>query len=149
MKLRNLQLILLTFIVLTLISCKKDQPEWEWCMDCSWEQLVGEYKGKATRSVYQGENLPWLETKDLDITINIGGNSNNLLLNISIINVMNENYSIGYNDSYYLTHAPIFSANIWKKDNEIKLIGSIKKYQEINPDTISVVRIVDFEAIKR
>lgn len=146
MKLRNLQLILITFIVLTLISCKKDQPqEWEWCLDCSWEQLVGEYNGKATSSTFRGDELPWLVKEGLDITINISGNSNNLQLNAYIINDLNDNYPIGYNNSYYLTNAPGFSANIWKKDNEMKLIGTIKKYQGAN----TIIKIVDFEVIKK
>ncbi|MDP2236070.1 MAG: hypothetical protein Q8J88_06525 [Bacteroidales bacterium] len=145
MKLRNLQLILLTFLVLTIISCKKDQSDWEWCLDCSWEQLIGEYAGKATSSTFQGDELPWLVKEDVDISIIINGNSNNLQLNANIINDLNDNYSIGYNNSYYLTKAPGFNANIWKKDNEIKLIGTIKKYQGIN----TTIKIVDFEVIKK
>jgi hypothetical protein len=146
MKMRNLHVILLTLIVLTFVSCKKEQPqEWKWCLDCSWEQLIGQYAGKAKSSNFQGDELPWLVKDGLDITITISGNSNNLQLNASIINDLNDNYPIGYNNSYYLTNAPGFSANIWKKDNGIKLIGTIKKYQGSNTTT----RIVDFEVIKK
>lgn len=134
---RNLILLLL---FLVLFSCKKEEPDWEWCHDCAKEALIGTYTGKATNNSYQGEDLPWAKTENLDVTINISESNNNLFVSVSIPNVSNRNFTIDYTGSYYLNYLLNFNATIWKRDDQIKLVGTVK-----NANEIMVYQIIDFE----
>ncbi|NOU48027.1 MAG: hypothetical protein HOO86_13330 [Bacteroidales bacterium] len=140
-------IIRITFMLLVLISsCKKDEAEWEWCTDCQQEAILGEYTGLANYLRFTDvENF--IQKNNQEVTLSLKETSTGLQSATSVINVFYSSLSGTYDSSYYLQLAgnqQSFSAIIWRKENQIKLVGTIKK-----TDSEGEIReVLDFEVVR-
>ncbi|MCK9290069.1 MAG: hypothetical protein WCR58_06475 [Bacteroidales bacterium] len=134
-----MRLIIICLISLTLLSCSKEEPEWEWCEQCTMEMIAGTYTGKANSSRYQFRTELWEDTKDIDITITISGSARYMNVLIYAPGYYYHRFVNNYTNSYYLTDGDIFNATIWKQDDQLKLVGVCKNYS-----VGLVIQVVDF-----
>lgn len=133
-------------LLVLISSCKKDEAEWEWCTDCQQEAILGEYTGLANYLRFTDvENF--IQKNNQEVTLSLKETSTGLQSATSVINVFYSSLSGTYDSSYYLQLAgnqQSFSAIIWRKENQIKLVGTIKK-----TDSEGEIReVLDFEVVR-
>ena len=138
---------LLVFLLVILAgSCKKDKAEWEWCTDCKQETILGDYSGLANYLRFTDvENF--IQKNNQEVILKLSESGSGLLAFTSVVNLFSSSISGTYTDGYYLQFAgnsQTFTSTIWRKENQIKLVGTVKK-----TDSEGEVReVLDFEVIK-
>jgi hypothetical protein len=140
-------IIRLTFLLVVVISsCKKDEADWEWCTDCQQETIIGNYEGTASYLFFFGSDR--FDRRDnIDAILTLSANSSGLQEATRVINLFYSSISGIYDSGYYIQLAgnqQSFSAIIWRKENQIKLVGTVKK-----TDSEGEIReVLDFEVIR-
>ena len=140
-------IIRITLLMLVLISsCKKDEAEWEWCTDCQQEAILGEYSGLANYLRFTDvENF--IQKNNQEVILKLSESGSGLLAFTSVVNLFSSSISGTYTDGYYLQFAgnsQTFTSTIWRKENQIKLVGTVKK-----TDSQGEVReVLDFEVVR-
>lgn len=121
------RIILLLFVMLLHFSCQKEEEEWHWCNDCTVDDIVGQYEGKATYVHVEDDT----EDKNLNAYLLIGKRTDggiNLLTGIQDVFAIDLNGP--YNDTYYInlgTDSQSFSGTISRHNGRLRITGSAKR----------------------
>lgn len=137
-----------------LSSCKKDDESSQWvrCTNCSQEQISGNYSGFATLYEYNMESELTGETYSEEAYMEISPQGSGIRINVGVVNLYNATIDAAWEDGSYTISSfssGEFFANIWIRDNQIKIIG-INKRSSPDPKSDGVVlrSLFDFEVIK-
>ncbi len=118
---------LLIFICFFLLTCQKDEEEWQWCIDCTVDDITGQYEGRATYVHVKDD----IEDKNLDAYLLIGKRTDggiNLLTGIEDLFAVD--LSGPYNDTYYINldnYSQTFSGTITKHNGRLRITGAAKR----------------------
>ncbi|MBZ0243119.1 MAG: hypothetical protein K8F24_07895 [Bacteroidales bacterium] len=152
--LKSVILFLAIGFLSALSSCKKDDESSEWarCTNCSLEQISGQYAGVATLYEYNMESELTGETYSEEAYLEISPQGNGIHLNVGVVNLYNASISAAWEDGSYTISSlgsGEFFANIWIRDNQIKLTG-INKRSIPDPESNDVIlrSLFDFEVVK-
>lgn len=143
---RNVILCIIFLLLVVTSSCKKDKADWEWCTDCQQEAILGEYTGLANYLRFT-DSVNFTQKNNQEVILKLNENGSGLLAFTSVINLFSSSISGTYTDGYYLQFAgnsQTFTSTIWRKENQIKLVGTVKK-----TDSEGEVReVLDFEVVR-
>jgi len=156
--LKSVILFLAIGFLSTLSTCKKDDGSSQWarCTNCSREQISGKYSGIATLFEYNLESELTGETYSEEAYLEISPQGSGIRINVGVVNLYNASIDAAWEDGSYTISSfssGEFFANVWVRDNQIKLIGINKRSDpDPNPDPDSngfILRsLFDFEVIK-
>ena len=140
-------IVFFSVVLFSTSGCKPEKENWQWCNDCTSENIIGNYTGTATHYKYQNDTLEYIETKDQEAYLKISQEGNQLKVQVGVVNLFGVNISGLYNNTYYLTFTGSrtdFSATIYKNEGKIKLVGSAKKLHSSG----YTEELLDFEVFK-
>ncbi len=144
---------LFTFLLLLLViplshGCKKEKDPWVWCMDCTMNDIVGQFEGKG----YYVHADNSVELFDQPVYLNISEQGiDGLTVQVGILNRFYMSIGGQYTQTYYLSLGSMsedFYLTIWKNNDEIKLSGTAKRfYSKIVGDVEYKIttELLDFE----
>ena len=144
---RAVKALLLIGLVLSISCCKKEEPKWLWCTDCQKIDIIGNYEGTANHLKYINDTT-YTETKDKAAYAVLTDREGQLMVSAGILNLFNVEVSGSFGTQYYIEipgSASAFSAVIWKKENETKLVGTAKKLDSNG----NLRELMDFELLKK
>jgi hypothetical protein len=152
--LKSVLLFLAIYLLSALSSCKKDDEssEWERCANCSQEQISGNYSGFATLYEYNMESELTGETYSEEAYLEISPQGSGIRINVGVVNLYNATIDAAWEDGSYTISSfssGEFFANVWIRDDQIKIIG-INKRSDPDPESNSVIlrSLFDFEVVK-
>jgi hypothetical protein len=147
------KLIFLNLFIFALFfqQCKKADDTFTYCTGCPLSSWEGYYVGTANfYTANTGETF-----ENVDVTINIDNTyDSTLVINVNAPDYISENFSASKkDDNYYLligAGSRILDIGLKKKDNELKLDGTLKinSWSKID-STWSVNKSLTFEAFKK
>jgi hypothetical protein len=109
-------------------GCKKEKDPWVWCMDCSMNDLIGQFEGKG----YYVHADNSVELFDQPVYLNISEQGiDGLTVQVGILNRFYMGIGGQYRPAYYLSFGSIsedFYLTIWKNNDKIKLSGTAKRF---------------------
>lgn len=140
-------IVVITVAVLLsgMFSCKKEAP-WEWCNDCSVENITGQYSGTGNIIKYT-DSVHYTETKGKTVYLAIEASGSNIQLSTGVVNLFSVIVTGNYDNTYYIEipgYRTRVSAKIWKRENDLKIIGTAKKFDSDN----KLTELFDFEVIR-
>ncbi len=141
------KVFLLIGLTLSITWCKKEESKWLWCTDCQKIDILGNYEGTANHLKYINDTT-YTETKDKAAYAELTDREGQLKVSAGILNLFNVEVSGSFGTQYYIEipgSASAFSAIIWKKENEIKLVGTAKKLDSNG----NLRELIDFELLKK
>ena len=153
---KNWSIYICIFLITAFSGCKKDESSnWERCLDCSREMVIGTYSGKATLQEFDEESvlINTVHSDDAYLMLTVSGN-NSIDIPTGVINVFNASINAQWNEGNYTISSfsdGEFHAEIWHQGNQIKIKGMNKRYSTIieNDSVVPVLRsFFDFEVIK-
>jgi hypothetical protein len=137
-------------VALFLVSCSKEKDDsngWSSCFDCTMESWTGTFTGKT--SFYNAENNSTEE--GLDITIEaMETGTNYLTISVQVPNHYSASVSGELLSGYSVTFAGSsnsLSATLYKKDDQLQLVGNAKRYH-YKVDSLIIERVINFETLK-
>lgn len=152
--LKSALLFLAMYLLSALSSCKKDDESSEWvrCANCSQEQISGNYSGFATLYEYNMESELTGETYSEEAYLDISPQGSGIHINVGVVNLYNATIDAAWEDGSYTISSfssGEFFANVWIRDDQIKIIG-INKRSDPDPESNSVIlrSLFDFEVVK-
>jgi hypothetical protein len=81
------------------------------------------------------------------VILKLSASGSGLTAFTSVVNLFSSSISGTYTDGYYLQFAgnkQTFTSTIWKKENQIKLVGTVKKTDSEG----EILEVLDFEVIR-
>ncbi len=142
---------LVLLAIFMLGGCKKEEDQlWVWCNNCSLDQIVGNYEGKATYYDYVNDSTYTVE-KEKDAWALLSEDNGLLEVNTGIVNLFSIRVTGSYNNQYYIEiPGPMrqFSAVIWRKGDALKIKGVAKKLRSVG-GTTEADELIDFELFKK
>lgn len=138
-------IFLLLMAIFILFSCKKEE-KWVWCSDCTLEKITGTYEGTANHLRYV-DSINFIETKAKESYATLTEENGQLKAQIGIVNLFALSVTGDYTNEYYIEipgNKSQLSAKIWKLGEQIKLIGTAKKYTNDG----DIYELIDFELFK-
>lgn len=138
---------LVFLLIISSVSCKKETVDWAWCIDCQLTEVLGEYTGTGNYIRFT-DSIHFIQNSDLDVTLKLIESGSSLQTFTNVVNVFSSSISGVYDDGYYLQFAgnkQTFNATIWRKENQIKLVGTIKKMDSEG----ETVELLDFEVFRQ
>jgi hypothetical protein len=142
---QNQKLIFLLFLVIIIFQSCKKEAEWIWCTNCTMEKIIGTYEGTANHLRFV--DTIFVETKGKESYLNLIEENGLLKVQVGIVNLFSLNVTGEYTNDYYIEipgNRSRLSVKIWQKENQIKLIGTAKKFTS-NGD---ILELIDFEVFK-
>ncbi|PKP52965.1 MAG: hypothetical protein CVT92_06270 [Bacteroidetes bacterium HGW-Bacteroidetes-1] len=146
LQIKLLALFFLGTLLVAITSCNKEKESWEWCNECQSDFISGSYEGIASHTRYV-DSSNFIETKNKDAYVNIMDNGSTMTVQSGVINLFALTVSGQFQQTYYIemgNNSMRFSATIWRKDNEVKLVGSAQKFNS----NVELTEILEFEVFK-
>ncbi len=128
------------------ISCKEETVDWAWCTDCQVTDVLGEYEGSGNHLRFT-DSIHFIQKNNVDVTLKLSESGSSVLASTNVVNVFSSSISGVYDDDYYLQFSgnkQTFNATIWRKENQIKLVGTIKKTDSEG----ETLELLDFEVFR-
>jgi len=152
--LKSVMLFLAIGYLSALSSCKKDDQSSQWarCTNCSREQISGKYSGIATLYEYNMESEQTSQTYSEEAYLEISPQGSGIRITVGVVNLYNASISAAWADGSYTISSLSsgeFFANIWIRDDQIKITG-INKRSDPDPDSSGFIlrSLFDFEVVK-
>jgi hypothetical protein len=143
---KNIFIFLFTSIIL-LSSCKEEDSEWNWCAECTQDQIIGNYQGLADYTFYLDTiHNSFKPGQNAIVTISVSGSD--IVAGTSVVNLFNSSTSGDYYPGPYLQlngNNQTLSAKIWENAEQLKLIGTVKKTDSEG----NTIEMLNFEVLKQ
>lgn len=147
-----INILTLVIILSVFHSCAKDENEddgWQYCFDCRASNWTGNYSG--TGSYYDAVSNSTFGGKNVNITIDETGDDY-FTVYLSIPTLYNGSISGTFYNGYSFSCAgtkKTFSANLYRRGNEMKLSGNYKTYTSTSRDDDPELKeVINFEVYK-
>jgi hypothetical protein len=128
-------------------SCKEEVNDWKWCVDCTQDQIIGNYQGLADYTYYLDTiHNTFKPGQNAILTISVSGS--NIVAGTSVANLFNSSTSGKFISAPYLQlnrNNQSLSATIWQNADQLKLVGTVKKTDSEG----NTIEILDFEVLKQ
>ncbi|MCB2220961.1 MAG: hypothetical protein KQI35_11245 [Bacteroidetes bacterium] len=143
-------IFIFTMVALFIVACTKEKDDsngWSSCFDCTLDSWTGSFTGKT--SFYNAVNNSTEE--ELDITIEVMETGTNYLtISVQVPNHYSANVSGELLSGYSVSFAGSsnsFSATLYKKDDQLQLVGNAKRFH-YKVDSLIIERVINFETLK-
>ncbi len=137
-------LFLILMVIFIFFGCKKEE-KWVWCNDCTLEKITGTYEGTANHLRFVDTLL--VETKGKESYATLTEENGQLKAQVGIVNLFSLSVTGDYTDDYYIEipgNKSRLSVKIWKLGEQVKLIGTAKKFTNDG----DIYELIDFEVFK-
>lgn len=141
-------ILLLLFVTISLMGCKKDNNSWLFCDGCTLDEWVGNYSGKG--DYYSDSNG---ETQhETPITLTLENPSGRVIKTTVVVeDKFSTSFTTTKSDDDYFIEVPgsskSLSLTLSKRDSEYKLSGTVKLFH-YEKDTIVIDHSISFESFK-
>jgi hypothetical protein len=108
--------------------------------------VLGEYEGSGNHLRFT-DSIHFIQKNNVDVTLKLSESGSSVLASTNVVNVFSSSISGVYDDDYYLQFSgnkQTFNATIWRKENQIKLVGTIKKTDSEG----ETLELLDFEVFR-
>jgi hypothetical protein len=140
-------IIFLFLSIILLSSCKDEVSDWKWCVECTQDQIIGNYQGLADYTFYL-DTIHNTFKPGQNAIVTIGVSGSHIVAGTNVANLFNSSTSGDYYPGPYLQlngNNQTLSAKIWENAEQLKLIGTVKKTDSEG----NTIELLDFEVLKQ